>query len=511
MSEEETSLEKKAPDEPDASDELKGLFEKRRDEGKEDEEILREVFESNPNADIKKLAELTGLTGLTIGRIKGQVAIRRKRDSRVSGTSGKHLEEDELSEPDARQLVAQFGREGLNKLKRGFLKKTLALAPGMTGKTAEWILHKWDINPRVQDDPNVFYEMLHNDAGLKPNIAISFAKDVFSLEEQYADILEGAGEKPIFISGSPRVSGSPTGEPILYRRDQYSQSTGPFEVSGRGGRREPDSGGFLSKEEYLRLEREKEDRRRVEQAEEKRQQREDKFREDITNTLSSFKEELEKKQKPSEESSVEEIPLDAEGKPTTPDKAASVKKVYRGSGGLPREDPLDTMIKMEELRQKMTPKEKGEDPEIRDLKTQIRDNEQKRQDAEKASQKQIEDLKDKQAADKEARFKEQMDRMESKMEGNRTEALAAIDRAGSAGINSMEAGVGQAIREGARKAPVELITKSIERILTTAPPINAPETAPPVSQTPPGASSVIAALREKGLVTTVRERVGQRQ
>jgi hypothetical protein len=163
--------------------------------------------------------EATGLTGLTIGRIKGQVSIRRKRDSRASGkhlgegerdsrASGKHLEEGEVSEPDARQLVAQYGREGLNKLKRGFLKKTMALAPGMADKTAEWILHKWNINPRVQDDPNAFYEMLHNDAGLKPNLAISIAKDVFSLEEQYADILEDQGLKPIFISGSPRFSGS---------------------------------------------------------------------------------------------------------------------------------------------------------------------------------------------------------------------------------------------------------------------------------------------------------------
>ena len=233
---EEEDLEKKTPDEPDAPDALKGLLEKRRDEGADDDEILREVFESNPNADIKKSVEATGLTGLTIGRIKGQVSNRRKRDSRASGTSGKHLEEGEVSEPDARQLVAQFGRDGLNKLKRGFLKKTLALAPEMADKTAEWILHKWDINPRVQDDPNTFYEMLHNDAGLKPNIAISIAKDVFSLEEQYADILEGAGEKPIFISGSPRVSGSPTGEPIIFRRDGQSQSQGPFEVSGRGGR-----------------------------------------------------------------------------------------------------------------------------------------------------------------------------------------------------------------------------------------------------------------------------------
>jgi len=108
-SEEENSLEKKTPDEPDEPDELKGLLEKRRDEGADDDEILREVFQSNPNADIKKLVEVTGRPALTIGRIKGQVSIRRKRDSRSSGkhleegerdsrASEKHLEEGEVSE-----------------------------------------------------------------------------------------------------------------------------------------------------------------------------------------------------------------------------------------------------------------------------------------------------------------------------------------------------------------------------------------------------------------------------
>jgi len=91
---EEEDLEKKTPDEPDAPDALKGLLEKRRDEGADDDEILREVFESNPNADTKKSVEATGLTGLTIGRIKGQVSIRRKRDSRASG---KHLEERKMT------------------------------------------------------------------------------------------------------------------------------------------------------------------------------------------------------------------------------------------------------------------------------------------------------------------------------------------------------------------------------------------------------------------------------
>ena len=264
---------------------------------------------------------MTGLPSLTIGRIKGKVSIRRKRDSRASE---KHLEEGEVSEPDARQLVAQYGRDGLNKLKRGFLKKTLALAPGMSDKTAEWILHKWDINPRVQDDPNVFYEMLHNDAGLKPNIAISIAKDVFSLEEQYADILEGAGEKPIFISGSPRVSGSPTGEPIIFRRDGQSQSQGPFEVSGRGGRGNyPDQPGqFLTMEAYLKLEREKEEKRRIEKIEDKMEKMTQKVGGAISNLEDKIMEKLAKKS--SDESVVEEIPLDVEGKPTTPDKAVSV-------------------------------------------------------------------------------------------------------------------------------------------------------------------------------------------
>jgi len=166
--------------------------------------------------------------------------------------------------------------------------------------------------------------MLHNDAGLKPNIAISIAKDVFSLEEQYADILEDKGEKPIFISGSPRVSGSPTGEPILYRRDQYPQIAGPFEVSGRGGRRNyPEQPGqFLTMEAYLKLECEKEEKRRIEKIEDKME----KMTQEVGGAISDLEDKIMEKlaKKSSDEPVVEEIPLDAKGKPTTPDKAVSV-------------------------------------------------------------------------------------------------------------------------------------------------------------------------------------------
>jgi hypothetical protein len=257
------------------------------------------------------------------------------------------------------------------------------------------------------------------------------------------------------------------------------------------------------------MEREKEDRRRTEQVEEKRQQREDKFREDITNTLGGFREELEKSsRKPSEESSVEEIPIDADGKPTTPDKAVSVKKIYRGSGGLPREDPLDTMIKMEELKQKMIPKDKGEDPEIRDLKTQMHDNEQKRLEGEKEHQRQVEDLRNKIAEDEKARAKEQLDKLDSKMENMRVEMRDAVERAGAAGINSLEGGVGKSINTLVNKSLVKDGGQVLKEILNPGmmlPPGQAPAVAQATTGTPSG---VVAALRDRGLVTTIRERVG---
>jgi len=490
---------------------LEAFFKKRREEEKTDEEILREVFESNPDADIKKLVEVTGLPSLTIGRIKGQVSIRRKRDSRASE---KHVEEGEVSEPDARQLVAQFGREGLNKLKRGFLKKTLALAPGMADKTAEWILHKWDINPRLQDDPNDFYSMLHNDAGLKPNLASSIAKDVFSLEEQYADILEDKGERPIFIRGVSRPSEGDV-ESFGYRR---GLSSGPFEVSGRGGgRREPDSGGFLTREEYLRLEREKEDRRRTEQAEEKRQEREEKFREDITNTLNSFREELGKSKKPSEESSVEEIPIDAEGKPTSPELAVSVKRVTRGSGGIIRKDPFDMYMQIRQAEKLDKTGQLDSEGVRRIIKDEVGSKQPGPSAGEMALQNQINVISE-QIKEKDRQYNELKDKLTEKeqlalkdeIQNMRTEMSRMVDRVAAGGVNSTEGMLTAVGGKAVDKFGTNLKEgfHVLERIMTPGGTvITSPEKAPVVTQSPGAPSGVVAALRERGLVTTIRERV----
>ena len=104
----------------------------------------------------------------------------------------------EEKELDPRQLVAQFGREGLNQIKRERLKRVLELAPGVGTKVIPFILHKWDVNARVGVDPMALYNMLHTEGGLKPNIAQSITVDVFSVEEEFADLLYQRGEAPIF-------------------------------------------------------------------------------------------------------------------------------------------------------------------------------------------------------------------------------------------------------------------------------------------------------------------------
>jgi hypothetical protein len=474
-----------------------------------DEEIIREVFELNSNADIKKLEELTGLPSLTIGRIKGQVSIRRKRESRASEKS---LEEGEMGEVDTRQYIAQYGREGLNKIKRGFLKKTLAIAPAMSDKTAEWILHKWDINPRIQDDPNAFYEMLHNDAGLKPNIAISIAKDVFSLEEQYADILEDQGLKPIFISGSPRFSGQSPSEPFGRQREDYPR--GPFEVSGGRGRRRDSEGSeqFLTIEEYRRLEREKEEKSRIQRLDEKV----DKISQDLSGAIGNLKEDLLKEvgKKSSEETSVEEIPIDKDGNPTSPELAVSVKRVIRGSGGIIRKDPFDMYLQIRQaekldktgqldsegvrkiVQDVVGSKPTGPLPEITEVNRKI----------EMLAQQLVD--RDKEMSEREKQA------LRDQITDLKGDVRTLSDRVSSGGVNSVEGMLTSVGGKLVDKNPLKEAGQLVKDILTpSANVITAPEKAPAVTQTTPGTSSgILDALRVKGLVTTVRERVvGPRQ
>jgi len=74
-------------------------------------------------------------------------------------------------------------------------------------------------------------------------------------------------------------------------------------------------------EAYLKLEREKEEKRRIEKIEDKMEKMTQ-----VGGAISNLEDKIMEKlaKKSYDESVVEEIPLDVEGKPTTPDKAVSV-------------------------------------------------------------------------------------------------------------------------------------------------------------------------------------------
>ena len=236
------------------------------------------------------------------------------------------------------------------------------MAPGVSGKTIPWILHKWDINARLRDDPMELYNMLHYDAGLRPNIATSIVKDVFSVEEEFADLLYQRGEQPIFFRppgygygaqptfvgwgqpapatapigwgygqpppapGAPSKPATPTPAPPVYL---FPPPTGAPSWTGW----QPSAGPYLTREEYIKMQREQEEKSRLAKLEERmgkmdteQKERMSKLDKDLAGALTSLKEEIFERigetLKPKEDKVVLPL-LDEKGAPVVDEKGVA--------------------------------------------------------------------------------------------------------------------------------------------------------------------------------------------
>ncbi|MEM0232601.1 MAG: hypothetical protein QXL22_01120 [Candidatus Nezhaarchaeales archaeon] len=103
--------------------------------------------------------------------------------------------EEEMS-PE--QLVALEGREGLNKIKFKRLMMFLDHAPNVTSSQKKWIELRWKTYAKMRDDPSELFKALR-DAGIRESICTAIVQAVFSVEEEYADILARRGE-PVYVS-----------------------------------------------------------------------------------------------------------------------------------------------------------------------------------------------------------------------------------------------------------------------------------------------------------------------
>jgi len=415
-------------------------------------------------------------------------------------------EEQEVGPPsglEPRQLVAQFGREGLNQVKRDRLQKVLELAPGVGSKAVPFILHKWDVNARVRDDPQELFNTLHMEAGLKPNTAQSIVKDVFSVEEEFADLLEKRGEVPIFFRprsldygyGPSGYTYGPTGYGYGYQHERYR---------GQPGQPQP----FLTRDEFLAMEREREERRRREDevkglrdSHKALSERVEKLDRDLAAAMSTSFKELEEKLTERIEGvkgayEEVEVPIDAQGNPCPPEEAVSVKRIRRPvtAGG---ESFVDQYTKLRQAGLIPTSKEITEDTIRRIVR-------------EEKPPPESEEVKALKASLQESR--EKIDELEDKMEAKDRQLL--LDKI--SGLESRLAGLGGLSGEW-KSDEMKLIAGAIKELAETIrakePMETVKEVLLPGSSSPPSveggagpSGEAREELRRRGLLVRLAER-----
>jgi len=94
----------------------------------------------------------------------------------------------DLSKMAPREVVAYYGQEGLETLKRERLFEFLKIAPGVGEKIAEWVMKQWDTDTSIRRSSNALYQVLTS-SGLRQEMAYRIANMLYTMEQEYQDIL----------------------------------------------------------------------------------------------------------------------------------------------------------------------------------------------------------------------------------------------------------------------------------------------------------------------------------
>ncbi|MEM2372987.1 MAG: hypothetical protein QXI11_00915 [Thermoproteota archaeon] len=163
--------------------------------------------------------------------VEGRRKSQEVRELLKRAEMAESIEKTEEMPPE--QLVALEGREGLNKIKFKRLMTFLDNAPNVTSSQKRWIELRWNTYAKMRDDPSELFKALR-DVGIRESICTAIVQAVFSVEEEYADILTRRGE-PVYISRptphEPTISSwgkepyYPSGQP----RISYPTPTPPYQ------------------------------------------------------------------------------------------------------------------------------------------------------------------------------------------------------------------------------------------------------------------------------------------
>jgi len=111
----------------------------------------------------------------------------------------------DISTMQPREIVAFYGPDGLDMLKRQRLSEFLSIAPGVGEKIAQWVLKQWDADPSIRRSANNLFNVLGS-SGVRQEMAYRIANMLYAMDEEYKDILN----RPVQImqgGGGPQPSG----------------------------------------------------------------------------------------------------------------------------------------------------------------------------------------------------------------------------------------------------------------------------------------------------------------
>lgn len=320
------------------------------DAGEEDpKEIAREMLKAGEPVD--EIVRVTGLKKTQIYGLKGVIRKEEKKaekpPEREREVGEEFAEKPELKDYEPEELVAFYGEEGLEMLLEQRLRRLLQ-APGVGQKSRKWIMTQWEADETVRSDFDRLFSLL-TDAGVKERIAHRIVSGLIALEERYLPILE---------RGPPSVLRRRTRRPMsaFYGRRGYEEPVAPPRYSRRTGSardRYVSEGEPVYTDEDMR-------RARHEERTDHRIGDLEKSTTDVTRTLKDLRNDLPtiirnsvRHEEPEGTVVIEEIPVDATGKPAHPDKAVTIKRIKRPKEER-RESLKDTLSELKELGVIMT-------------------------------------------------------------------------------------------------------------------------------------------------------------
>jgi len=394
-----------------------------------------------------------------------------------------------------REVVAQYGIDGLEELMKDRLVRYLGSAPGVSKKTRAWIIQQWDTDESIRRDPNMLYNVL-TESGVQDRIAWRITNAINALFNELSPLLEGppplfpAMRTPVPQRGFWPSMAHPVqrGYPSLPLRSYPQQPQYPY---GYGQPYGAPSQQFYTAEDLRREREETEREHRLRKVEEKTSE--------ITRTIESLGSQLTRSINELKNTLVtpqgkyieEDIAVDENLNPCDPAKAVTVI-TRRRPVEEKKESLLDTLSKLKdagliltpnkisEVVRQVVPQQPAKPPEVEKLETKLEEYSKK-----------LEEMKEKMEREKVERIKEQLERTSEELKTHRSE------------ITSQPKGeyredqfrlLDTTLREVAKREPIKVVVELAEKALLPGTGV------PPERKKTPGArGKILDELRKHGL------------